>query len=227
MNHSKHLQFLRKICCGRGMQNAFVVTRMDSSRKKAIDDASNVQNIERDARNALARGDRATVGTVLMRGYGDRIFRYCMTVLADRRDAEDAVQQVFLNAFEYMDTFEGNRHFLAWLLGIATHRCTDILRKNGRWHRRFAVGRPIPDDPDPRPSADELLTYKWYADEVDRCIDRAPPRYRIELALRFREGLTYAEMAEILKEPASRLQIRISRLMRTFRIRLTLRGVRP
>jgi RNA polymerase sigma-70 factor, ECF subfamily len=226
-NHLKHLCLLPKKRCGLGTQNAFDANRMNSRRKEASDDGSHVTNTESDARQALARGDRATVLTILARGYGDRILNYCLSILRNKSEAEDVAQEVFVNAFQYMDTFEGDKQFFAWLRGIATHRCIDALRKNGRWHQRFVVGKPLPDEPDPSQPADELLTYEELKDEVDRCIDRAPPRSRIYLVLRFRQSLSYAEMADILGEPATRLQARVSRQMRLLRLCLASRGIRP
>jgi RNA polymerase sigma factor (sigma-70 family) len=200
---------------------------MSSRRKETADNASHAQNTERHAREALERGDRKMAVDILMRGYGNRIYRYCMTTLSDPIQAEDVLQEVFVSAYKGMSSFDGVRDFLPWLRRIASRRCADALRKNGRWNRLFIVEKPLLDDPDPRLSGDELLTYKWLVSELNRCIDRAPPRYRMELALRFREGLSYTEMAEILKVPAATLQIRVSRLMAMFRRRLIARGIRP
>lgn len=200
---------------------------MNSPRREKADDAFNVLNIEREARAALVRGDCAAVVKILMLGYGERIYSLCLTVLPDRSDADDALQQVFLTAYEHMNTFEVMKYFLPWLRGIAARHCAEILESNGDRNRLFLVSNILPDDPDPRPSGDELLTRKWLVSEVDLCLDEILPQERVMLALRFHEGLSYPQMSEILGVPVSTLKLRVSRLMATMRRSLIARDFCP
>ena len=200
---------------------------MNSPRREKADDPLNVQNIEREAREALVRGDRASVVKTLMRGYGDRIYRYCRNLLAHADDAADANQQVFLLAFEYMDTFEGMKHFLPWLRGIATRHCADVLASNGDRNHLFIVGEHLPDETDPRPSGDEVLTYKWFTSEVELCVDELPAHDRLMVTLRFFERLSFPEMEELLRVPASTLKSYVGRSRIALWKRLLARGICP
>lgn len=200
---------------------------MNSPYRGKADDALNVQNIERKAREALVCGDRTAVIKVLMHGYGDRIYRLCLNTLADPSDASDALQHVFTTAFEYMDSFEGMSHFLPWLRKIATQHCINVLDRNDRANDIFVVRDRLPDDADPRPSGDEALTYQWLIGEVELCLDELPSHDRLMLTLRFLEGLTYPEMAEHLEMPVSTARLRVNRALVAIRRSLTAREICP
>jgi RNA polymerase sigma-70 factor (ECF subfamily) len=198
-----------------------------SPRREKADDVINVQNIEGEARKALVRGDRTAVVKILMDGYGDRIYRYCRNLLADANDAGEASQQVFLLAFEYMDTFEGMKHFLPWLRGIATRHCADVLKNNVDRNGLFVVGNHLPDDADLRPSGEELLTHQWLISEVELCLDELPSQDRLMLTLRFIEELTYVEMGELVGMPVSTVKLRVSSAMAALRRSLAVKEIRP
>jgi RNA polymerase sigma-70 factor (ECF subfamily) len=198
-----------------------------SPRREKADDVLNVQNIEREAREALVRGDRRAVVKILMRGYGDRIHRYCRNLLADANDAGEASQQVFMLAFEYMYTFEGMKHFLPWLRGIATRHCAAVLRSNDDRNGLFVVGNHLPEDADPRPSGEEVLTSQWLISEVELCLDELPSQDRLMLTLRFIEELTYVDMAELVEMPVSTVKLRMRSAMRALKRSLSAKGICP
>lgn len=201
---------------------------MNSPRREKADDVLNVQNIEREAREALVRGDRRAVVNILMRGYGERTYRLCRNLLADVNDAVDASQQVFLLAFEYMDAVESLKYFLPWLRKITTECCADVLKTNGdRSRLLFVVGNQPPDDADLRPSGEEVLTSQWLISEVEVCMDELPAHHRLMLTLRFVEELTCVEMAELLEMSVSIVKSRVKVAMVAMRRSLLARGIRP
>jgi len=60
--------------------------------------------------------------------FGQPILRYCHALLCDYHEAQDAVQIVFLKAYEKQDAFDG-KNLSAWLYRIAYTTCMDILRQ--------------------------------------------------------------------------------------------------
>jgi len=84
---------------------------------------------------ALRRGDRRAALAALMRDYGGAVRRFCADLLADSALGEDVAQTTFVNAFESLASFAGEAGCKAWLLGIARHRCLDVLKSRRRWFR--------------------------------------------------------------------------------------------
>lgn len=97
---------------------------------------------------------------------------HCYRMLGSLFEAEDAVQEVYLRAWQKLETYEGRAPFRAWLYKIATNLCLDQLKKERR------RGLPVdflpssnPDDPFAPPS-DEFL---WLEPFPDTWLDGLPP----------------------------------------------------
>src|SRR5262245_60643475 len=86
---------------------------------------------ENDARSVgpSSAGDRRAAIVDLMRAHGDAVLGRWIRVLRDRELAEEVRQQTFLEAFRDFDRFQGRSSRCTWLLGIAGHRCLDVIRK--------------------------------------------------------------------------------------------------
>src|SRR5580704_8000737 len=98
-------------------------------------------------------------------------------MLASFDEAEDAVQETFLNAWRGRSGFEGGPQFRAWLYRIATNVCLDMLRRNSR---RVTVLRSHPEVPWIQPYPDVLLDQAAPADEQPEAV--AIARETISLA---------------------------------------------
>jgi RNA polymerase sigma factor (sigma-70 family) len=104
---------------------------------------------EREARDALARGDPEGALASLMRAYGSPIYRFCRQLVADPDLAQDVHQTTFVQAFEGLAGFGGRGSFRAWLYGIARHRCLDALKIARRREKRFTLAAELPEKPAP------------------------------------------------------------------------------
>lgn len=76
-------------------------------------------------------GDRSAFDDLYMRYYR-RLFRFCLRRLHDSHEAEDVAQEAFARAWRALPTFGGDRRFYPWLSVIASHLCTDVLRRRNR-----------------------------------------------------------------------------------------------
>jgi hypothetical protein len=72
---------------------------------------------------------------VLMRRYNQRLYRAARAILLNDADAEDALQQAYLNAYRHLDQFEGRARFSTWL--------TRIVLYESMSRRRRARGQPL------------------------------------------------------------------------------------
>jgi RNA polymerase sigma factor (sigma-70 family) len=134
-------------------------------------------------------------------------------------DAEDIVQEAYLRAFKYFDSFSGN-NARAWLLSIVRRTCYDWLRKN-----RMLVTTPLAEDaecgeiseaigfPDQQAAAnpETALLHRRDAELLNRLIEELPPDYRAVLILREMEDLSYREIAEVVGVPIGTVMSRLAR----------------
>ena len=135
---------------------------------------------------------------------------HCYRMLASFDEAEDAVQETFLNAWRGRSGFEGSSQFRAWLYRIATNVCLDMLRRNGR---RATGVRSFAEVPWIQPYPDLLLDQAAPADEqpdavaIQRetislaflaALQVLPPRQRAALIARDVLGWPASETASAL-----------------------------
>jgi RNA polymerase sigma-70 factor (ECF subfamily) len=182
-----------------------------------------VANDER-TRPQPASARRATVAR-LMATHGDAVFGFCMRVVRARSLAEDVVQQVFLEAYRDLDGFEGRSSERAWLLGIAIHRCLDLLKTQQRRLKLIESNeQAVLDFKDPGASPIERLDRARLTTALDECLKRLSPDVRATVLLRFQTGSTYEELAIPLAASADALQIRVSRALPILRRCLESKG---
>lgn len=179
---------------------------------------------EREARDALARGDHEGALASLMRTYGSQLYRFCRLLVADPDLAQDVHQTTFLQAFEGMGGFGGRASFRSWLYGIARHRCLDALKTTRRREKRFSLAGELPEKPAPGQEADLSLAERDRNEALRRCLGELAPHVRTAVLLRFQEGFSYEEMARVVRERAPTLQARVARSLPVLRRCLEGRG---
>jgi RNA polymerase sigma-70 factor (ECF subfamily) len=160
---------------------------------------------------ALGRARRHEALELLMKTYGAPITAFVIRMVRDRDVAGDVRQQVFLEAFQGFERFEGRSSLWSWLCGIAHHRCIDELRR-----RRRA------SQVDDLESTDALAGPAIHAIDADRvaqrraleqCLAKLTPAIRTQLLMRCFLGLTYAEIGDSVGATHSAVQVRMSRIL--------------
>jgi RNA polymerase sigma-70 factor (ECF subfamily) len=165
------------------------------------------------AKHALDDGDRETALTLLMETYGDEIYRHCRQVIGDSDVAADVHQTVFVQAYRDLGSFGGRASFRTWLYAIARNRCLDALKMRRRRGLRFLLGVPAVDRPDPAPDVRDRMERHAQTLAMDRALDRLKPEVRIAVLLRYREDMSFEEMAEVCGERPATLQARVARAL--------------
>jgi RNA polymerase sigma-70 factor (ECF subfamily) len=119
---------------------------------------------------------------------------------------EDLVQETFLRAYDRLSTFNPEYRFKTWLLAIANNLGIDTLR------RRRDVVEFNPELHAPLTRGPEVVaTEADRARSVQDAVVTLPETYSVPLVLRYSEGLTYAEIAEILDVTIPALKSRLFR----------------
>src|SRR3712207_4297062 len=126
--------------------------------------------------------------------YRQRLFAYTRQMLGgSRSDAEDALQDVFLRAYNALRADDRPVALKAWLYRVAHNRCIDQLRRPVPAPSEiFEMSRPLMPDPLAETERRDDLR-KLVAD-----VQRLPEQQRSALLMREMEGLTYADLAEAL-----------------------------
>ena len=73
--------------------------------------------------------------SLIVKAFQQPIYRYCYRLLANKQDAEDAVQDILVKAYQSLHQYKRAEHFSAWLYRIAYHYCLNLLRKR-RVHKQ-------------------------------------------------------------------------------------------
>ena len=88
---------------------------------------SDVEVIER------IRGGEAAMYELIMRRYNQRLYRIVRSVVQDDREAEDVLQEAWVQIYEHLDQFAGLSSFPTWIGRIAFHGALSRARKAKRW----------------------------------------------------------------------------------------------
>jgi len=149
----------------------------------------------------------------LVRRHGRRVYRSLIGILGDAQEAEDALQDCFLKAFQHLPEFEGRARFSTWLIRIAIN--TGIQRLRGR--KDFDSLDEEADDFKPRriqawnENPEESYSREELKQIVEREVMKLPPKYRVALMLRDLEELSTAQAANALGLTIPGLKARVLR----------------
>jgi RNA polymerase sigma-70 factor (ECF subfamily) len=125
---------------------------------------------------------------------------YARSILRNRQDAEDAVQQAALQGLENFASFDTTRPFKGWWFAILRNCCFDAHR------RRMAQRLESLDDHDP-PDTSQSEAAGW--EHLSAAIDRLSTEHNEILRLRYFGGLSYRELAETLSIPPGTVMSRL------------------
>ncbi len=156
----------------------------------------------------------------LVKRYEQKLYNFSLRMCRDATDAEDTVQETFLNVFRYLKDFRYETKFKNWLYRVAASTCIKKRRKS-----KFAPDRELPLDeffpqdetevPDQVPKwalmpLDKLLNDELL-DKINAAIIALPEKYRLVIVLRDIEGFSTAETAQILNLSDANVKVRLHR----------------
>jgi RNA polymerase sigma-70 factor (ECF subfamily) len=148
----------------------------------------------------------------LMRRYNQRVYRVARAIVKNEAEAEDVMQQAYLNAFTHLQQFAGRALFSTWLTRIVIH---EALGRRRRTQRTDQWSESEDDAMSHEESAAPSPERQAYASElkrlVEQSVDALPDAYRAVFMLREIEGLSTAETAEGLELGQEAVKTRLHR----------------
>jgi RNA polymerase sigma-70 factor (ECF subfamily) len=185
-----------------------------------------------EARNAEDRawveasldGDNAAFGR-LVEKYQRRVYALAYGILRNREDAWDVSQEAFVKAYKALSTWQGDSAFYTWLYRITYNFALDTLRAKGR-RDTVAIDETMREsDMDlehiaqPEHPAD-VVDRRELSQVVGRAMAQLSEKHRAIIVLREIEGLSYEELAEVLKIPKGTVMSRLFHARRHLQERL-------
>ena len=162
---------------------------------------------------------------VLMRRHNERVYRVARAILRDENEAEDVMQQAYVNAYAHLRQFDHRAAFATWLTKITVHEALARARRKGR-HQSLDVGGHSMDNIVPLRSRDnpERQAFNRELNELlEVVIDGLPDGYREVFMLREVEGLSTAETAQCLGISEDNVKTRLTRARGMLRRDITTR----
>ena len=153
-------------------------------------------------------GERAAFDVLLQR-YRERVLNLAFQVLRDRHAAEDVAQEVFVKAFSQIHNFRGEAALFTWLYQITLNECKAKTRRTKLTINFDDCDGELQAGSTPDASAVEKIA-------LERALDTLSPPLRIALVLREMHGLSYEEIARILKLPVGTVRSRLHEARRKF-----------
>jgi RNA polymerase sigma factor (sigma-70 family) len=181
----------------------------------AVDAASGTYDATDDVSVArrIALGDRAAFAQ-LMRRHNQRLYRLARAVLRDRAEAEDALQDAYLQAYRGLNQFRGEASLATWLSRLVLNECLARMRRSTR--RRNVIPMVSADaeedvnkvavDSSERP--DSSVARMQMRDMLERKVDELPENFRAIFVLRSVEEMSVEETAACLGIPEATVRSR-------------------
>ena len=188
---------------------------------------SNPQTDAEDAEllRAVARADESAFARVYDR-YSPILLGLMLRILRSRAEAEDVLQEVFLQVWQRAHSFDPARgRAFTWLVTLARSRAIDRLRSVGS--RERAAQRSAEDAPpesEPAEWADEAAVRAERAEAVQAALAELPEEQRQVLVLAYLEGMSQSEIAAAKNQPLGTVKTRtrsaLRKLSESLRVRL-------
>jgi RNA polymerase sigma-70 factor (ECF subfamily) len=160
---------------------------------------------------------------VLMRRHNERLYRAARAIVRDEGEAEDILQQAYVNAYSHLRQFDGRSQFSTWLTRIVVHEALARARRRNRYTEMdleqsdptLVASMASTQNPERLAFAREL------GGLIETAVDRLPDGAREVFMLRTVEGMSTEEVAEALGVSEAVVKTRLSRARATLRRELT------
>jgi RNA polymerase sigma-70 factor (ECF subfamily) len=140
--------------------------------------------------------------TLLMDTYKERIYWHIRRLVVIHEDAEDILQETFINVFRFAGSFNGQSKMYTWLYRIATNECIRWMKKQKTKKVDNSGPSPLKREHDAYiPIEETEIIHKF-----QQAIQQLPEKQRIVFNLRYYDDLNYEEIGQILNSSVNTLK---------------------
>jgi RNA polymerase sigma-70 factor (ECF subfamily) len=154
----------------------------------------------------------------LINKYKDQLFELACRILKNRAEAEDILQDAFLQAYRHLGDFRNDSQFSTWLYSIVLNRVRNRMRQNKvlRWYsldvrRTEREDVHLPELPHKGPSLDSLTERKMALERVQRVVSGFPVHYQSIFIMHYFHNLSLEEVAQRLGRPLGTVKVYLHR----------------
>jgi RNA polymerase sigma-70 factor (ECF subfamily) len=140
--------------------------------------------------------------TLLMDTYKERIYWHIRRLVVTHEDAEDILQETFINVYRYAGSFNGQSQIYTWLYRIATNECIRWLKKQKTKKVETTVPSLLKSEHDGYIPVEETEIIRKF----QQAIQQLPEKQRIVFNLRYYDDLNYEEIGQILNSSVNTLK---------------------
>jgi RNA polymerase sigma-70 factor (ECF subfamily) len=203
-------------------------------KRRAVTEAANIDTRRQQASNGrismndtvlveqCRRGDSAAMERLILK-YQNRIYNIVLKICRDPDDAAELTQETFVKIIENLNRFEGRSSFYTWAFRIAVNLTLNYCQRNAKLalrsldaeeeqcdtQARHVLKDLLSDDSSPDPAA--LAQNKELYEIVVKALMRLDDAQRAVVVLRDIEGMSYADIAEVLEIKLGTVRSRLSR----------------
>ncbi len=186
-----------------------------------------VETSDSDLVHQALAGDQEAFEALVNR-YQPTLFHLIYQNVGEYHEAQDVLQQVWLQLYRSLPTLEPHVRVKPWLFAVARNRSVDVLRRRrlllfseletGNDEDEAAYLDTIPDT---SPMPEEVVEQRDLQKEIQHAISTRPCIHRTVVSLYYREQMNYSEIGQTLMMPVSTVKARFNRAKPFLRASLT------
>jgi RNA polymerase sigma-70 factor, ECF subfamily len=176
----------------------------------------------------ILQGDKEKF-RILVEHYQQMVFRTCMGFLHDKDNADDLTQDIFIQAYQSLNSFKGKAAFSTWIYRIAVNASLNRVRKNSgnpilnRLDSLFGSGKEkeISLQAFDNENPESILIRQEHSKWVQNALDNLPENQRTAIVLSKYDDLSQKEIAEIMNTTEGAVEALIQRAKTNLRVKLS------
>ncbi|HMB98294.1 MAG TPA: sigma-70 family RNA polymerase sigma factor [Balneolaceae bacterium] len=167
---------------------------------------------EKDLISDILAGNRNKYRIIIDR-YSPMVFHIVRSFEKDEEEVKELGQQIFVKAYEKLDSFKGNAKFSTWLYSLALNHCRDYAKNIRRSNIRFSETEEgyLENSMIEEEKADSNIEAVEMNSALYNAIKRLSEEYSEPLLLKYRDGMSYQTISERLNVSVAALKVRVHR----------------